>query len=80
MNARRAPGWVLRNHLEDQFPNALWDLLPPDGLPVFGDQSPKEAETSPVPPDHRLGRDDYENLFPSGAKPSRPNPEEPIEH
>jgi hypothetical protein len=32
------------------------------------------------PPDHRLGRDDYENLFPSGAKPSRPNPEEPIEH
>jgi hypothetical protein len=64
MDARRAPGWILNNHPEDQLPNLLRRLFSPNLRPDFGDQSPIRAETCSVPPDDSFGRNDDEGLFP----------------
>jgi hypothetical protein len=64
MDARRAPGWILNNHPEDQLPNLLRRLFSPNLRPDFGNQSPIRAETCSVPPDDSFGRNDDEGLFP----------------
>src|SRR4029077_14342697 len=80
MNARRAPSRILRKHPEDQFSHLLRCLPTPEGRSGPGDHFPVQTKTSPVPPDHRLRRDDNEGLFPSGPEPFCQDPADLIEN
>ena len=60
VDARRAPGWILSNHPEDQLPNLLRCLFSPSLRPNFRNQLPIQAESGPVPPDDRFRVTDNE--------------------
>ena len=74
MDPRRSPGWVLGNHLVNQFPNLLRRRSPSDLSPDSGDQPPVHTITSPLPADDGFGRHDEEGLLPSQAEPRRAEP------
>src|ERR1700730_5540267 len=65
MYPRRSPGWVLRNHLEDQFSNLFWRPSSSNLRPASGDQSPIHTKTSPVPTGYGFRRYDDKSSFPS---------------
>jgi hypothetical protein len=62
MEPRCSPGWVLGNHLENQFPNLLRRLFPSTCLRTLEISSTYE---NPVPADDSFRFDDEESLFPS---------------
>ena len=62
MNPRRAPGPVLRHHLEDQILNVLREIFPADSISHPGDQAPVHAKACPMPTDHGLRRDNDERV------------------
>ena len=77
MDARRAPGRVLGNYLEDQVTNFFGDPSPSKLLANSRDQFPIQPEPCSVPTDNSFGRDDNENLFPSRPESTDRDPEEP---
>ena len=79
MYPRCSPSRILSHHPEDQFPNFPRRRSSPHRRPGPGDQPPVQAETSPVPPDHSLGCNHEQRLFPSGPEPTDGNPEELVE-
>jgi hypothetical protein len=79
MDAWRAPRRILNNHPEDQLSNLLRRLSSPSLCPRSGDQTPVQAETGSVPPDHRFRVDHDKRLFPPGPEPSRQDPKKLIE-
>jgi hypothetical protein len=79
MDAWCSPSWVLGDHPEDQLPHFFRRRPSPDARPGFGDQSPVQTESSPVPTDYGFGRDDDEGLPPSRPDPPCNYPEELIE-
>jgi hypothetical protein len=79
MDAWGSPGWILNNHPKNQLPNLLRCLFSPKLRPDFGDQLPIQAESGPVPPNHRFRGDDNEGLLPAGPNSPSNNPEELIE-
>ena len=65
VDARCAPGWILRDHLEDQIPNLLRDSASATRLaPDFGQDAPIELKSSSVPPNNGVRKNDDENLLP----------------
>ena len=57
VNARRAPGWVLRHHTEDQLSNFRRQFPPTDLFFYLRDQAPVESKTSAMPANHSFGSD-----------------------
>jgi len=80
MDARRSPSPILGHHSEDQFANLFRSLSSPDLPPDLRDRPPIHLKTSPVPADHRLGRDHDERLFPLRPKSTDGNPEKLVEN
>jgi len=76
MNPGRAPGRVLRHHLEDQILNVLREFFPSDSISHLGDQVPVHAKASTMPTDHGLRRDNNERVLPSGPEATGGDPEE----
>jgi hypothetical protein len=80
MDARRAPGWILRNHPKYQVSNLLRNALSSDHSARSGDRPPVQREPSPVP-SHDGFRTHYDQgLLPAGPEPLGNNPEELIDH
>ena len=79
MDARRAPGWVLRDHAKDQITHFLGDPLPADHSTGSGQDTPIQGESGSVPAHHSLRTDDDQSLFPSGPETSCQDPEGLIE-
>ncbi len=75
MDARWSPGWIFRDHAENQFSHFLRSLWSPDSLSDSGNQLPIQAEAGPVPPNDCFWSHNDEALFPSGPEPSCQNPE-----
>ena len=80
MDARRSPGGILRDHLEDQFPHLLWNLSPPNRSSHLGNQLPIQSEAGPMPSDHRFRGDHDECPFPFRPEPLRQHPEDLLEY
>ena len=76
---RRSPGWVLKNHSEDQLPNFFRRLPSSNPRPDSGDQPPIQTEAGPVPADYRFWSDNDEGLLPTGPDSPSNYPEEFIE-
>jgi hypothetical protein len=67
VDARRTPGWILRNHQEDQFTDLLGDSpSTADPFSHFAEHGPVQFESSLVPPSNRFRQDEKERLFPIG--------------
>src|ERR1700730_1236347 len=65
VDARCAPGWILRDHLEDQIPYLLRDSASATRLaPDFGQDAPIELKSSSVPPNNGVRKNDDERLLP----------------
>ena len=79
MNARCAPGWVLRHHPNDQIADFLGNPFAANDPTSSGNCPPIEREARSVPSYDRLRTHDKERLFPSRPEASRQNPEEFIE-
>src|SRR5665213_553818 len=80
VDSGRAPGRILRNHLEDQIPNLLRDSTSPNGSRVHSGQgAPIEPKSSLVPLNDRLGNDDDEKLLPIGPDLASDNPKQFVE-
>ena len=79
MDAWRSPRRILDDHLEDQPPNLLRGWSSANWLPDFGDHSPIQMKTSPVPADHRFWCDNDERQLPTGPDSPSKYPEEPVE-
>jgi hypothetical protein len=80
MDARRAPSWILSDHLEDQLTDLLGD--PPaatDSFSHFAEHGPIESESSLVPPDDGFRLDEKESLAPSRPEAACHHPEQLIE-
>ena len=55
MDARRTPGWILCDHLEDQFTDVLGDSpSTTNAFSHFAEHSPVEFEPSSVPPNNSV--------------------------
>jgi hypothetical protein len=65
VNARRTPRRILCDHLKDQIPDLLRQLLPSHSPSGPGDQTPVQAKTCTMPADDRLRIDEHERLLPS---------------
>ena len=76
---RRALGWILPHHPKDEIHKFLRNPFSADYPAGFGDETPRELVSRSVPSHDGLRAHDDLSLFPSGLKPSRQNPEEPIE-
>jgi hypothetical protein len=76
VNARRPPSRILRNHLEDQLADLLADGSPAQLLSCSGKMPPVKLKTSAVPPDHSIGRNHNQEVFPRKPEAPEPNPEQ----
>ena len=76
MNARRAPGRVMRDHLKDQIPDLFRQLLPSHSPSRPGDQTPVRAKTCTMPADDSLRIDEHERLLPSTPETAGEYPED----
>ena len=79
MNPRSAPCGILGHHAEDQLSQVFVGCLPSEGLSMAREPSPVQAESSPMPADHRLRAHDFEGLLPLGPEPFDEHPEESIQ-
>jgi hypothetical protein len=80
MDARRTPGWILRDHQEDQFTDLLGDSpSTADAFSHFAKHGPVQFESSLVPPSNRFRQDEKERLFPIGPDVARYDPEQFVE-
>jgi hypothetical protein len=80
MDARRTPGWILRDHQEDQFTDLLGDSSSTaDAFSHFAEHGPVQFESSLVPPSNRFRQDEKERLFPIGPDVARYDPEQFVE-
>ena len=74
------PSWILRDHLEDQVAHLFGDSpAAADSFSHFAEHGPIQFEPSLMPPNHRLGEDQKERLFPVGPETARHDPEEFVE-
>ncbi len=77
MDARRTPGWILRDHQEDQFTDLLGDSpSTADAFSHFAEHGPVQFESGLVPPSNRFRQDEKERLFPIGPDVARYDPEQ----
>jgi hypothetical protein len=76
VNARRAPGRALRDHLKDQISDLLRQLLPSHQPPRPGDQTPVQAKPCTMPADDSLRIDEHERLLPSTPETTGEYPED----
>ena len=68
VNARRAPGWVLRHHPEDQLSHFHRQFLPTN---LFsGLRAPVQSKSGTMPAKHRFGSDHQEKPSPVVPKPA----------
>jgi hypothetical protein len=65
VNARRAPGWVLRHHPEDQLSHFRRQFLPTNLFSRLRDPTPVQSKTSAMPANDRLRIDEHARLLPS---------------
>jgi hypothetical protein len=72
MNARRAPGWVLRHHTEDQLPNFRRQFFLPACFLAFEIKLQYRRKTSAMPANDCIRIDEHEGL------PKHPNLSESI--
>ena len=55
MDARRTPGGILCDHLEDQFTDMFGDSSSTNAFSHFAEYGPVQFESSSVPPNNGLG-------------------------
>ena len=79
MNSRRASGWVLDHHANDESPHFLRNPSSANHPAGFGDHTPIKRNSGSVPAHNGLWAHNNESLFPSGPESSRQYPEEFIE-
>ncbi len=80
VNARCAPGWILRHHSENQVANLFGDsLATADRFSHSAEHLPIKFEPGLVPPDHRFRQYEKERLFPIGPEAAGHDPEEFVE-
>lgn len=63
---------------EDQLPDLLTDGSSAQLLSRFGKKPPVELKTTTVPPDHSIGRNRNQGVFPGKPEASEPNPEQVV--
>src|SRR5499427_8114686 len=76
MNARRATGWVLCRHPQDQLPNFARQFFPTDLFPRLPDQTPVQSKTSAMLANDCLRIDEHQRLLPSTPKTTGEYPED----
>src|SRR5438105_11534584 len=76
VNARRAPGWVLRHHTEDQLPNFRGQFFPTDRFSRLRDPTPVQSKTSAMPANDRLRIHEHERLLPGTPETTGEYPED----
>jgi hypothetical protein len=74
MNARRAAGWVLRHHPEDQISDFFLDPVSSSRLVRLRDQAPIQLEACAVLPTDGLRAHQDERTLPARPDPTSPNP------
>jgi hypothetical protein len=78
MDARRAPGWVLNDHAENEFAQFPADTLPARTISPSREPSPVELESRPVPANDGLRLDEDQRLLPTRPEPPQYQPEQLI--
>src|ERR1035438_684335 len=73
VNARRAPGWVLGDHGEDEFAQFFAYALSSHTVPISREPRPIQLESCPMPADDGLRLDENQRPFPSDRKSTRLN-------
>jgi hypothetical protein len=76
VDPRSAPGWVFRNHLENQLTDLFRDRSSAERLMDSGDEPPIQLEARPMPAHNRIGRHDDERSLPGRPEAAQPNPED----
>ena len=80
MDARRTPGWIFRNHPEDQLTDLFGDSpATADSLSRFAEHRPIQFESSLVPPNNSFQRHEKESLLPLRPEAARQHPKQLIE-
>src|SRR3954454_127192 len=78
MDARRAPRRILSFHAADQVSDFFGYLRPPHSRSA-GSPCPKQAVSSAMPRDYRIGLDENECFGPVGPDPTNDHPEQAIQ-
>ena len=76
VNARRAPGWVLRHQPEDQLPHFHRQFLPTDRFSRLRDPTPVQSKPSAMPANDRLRVHEHERLLPGTPETTGEYPED----
>src|SRR5215471_13803788 len=77
VNARRAPGRVLRHHTEDQLPNFRRQFFPADLFSRLRDPTPVQSNSA-MPANDRLRIDQHQRLLPSTPETAGEYPEDSV--
>jgi hypothetical protein len=76
VNARRAPGWVLRHHPEDQLAHFHRQFLPTNLFSGLRDPTPVQSKPSAMPANDRLRVHEHERLLPGTPETTGEYPED----
>jgi hypothetical protein len=78
MNPWRAPGWIVRNHAEDEFAEFNADALPAGTSWMAREPGPIQLEAGPVPSHNGLRLNENQCLPPPGPEPPQYHPEKSV--
>ena len=78
MNPWRAPGWIVRNHAEDEFAEFNADALPAGANWMSREPGPIRLETGPVPLHNGLRLNENQCLPPAGPEAPQYHPEKSL--
>jgi hypothetical protein len=78
MNPWRAPGWIVRNHAEDEFAEFNADALPARTNGMAREPGPIQLEAGPMPSHNGLRLNENQCLPPPGPEPPQNHPEKSV--
>src|SRR5277367_4889335 len=78
MNPRRAPGWILGHHAEDELAEFHADALPAGANAMPREPGPIEPEAGAVPSHHRFRLNENQCLLPARPEPTQNHPEKSV--
>ena len=78
MNPWRAPGWIVRNHAEDEFAEFNADALPARANGMAREPGPIQLEAGPVPSHNGLRLNENQCLPPPGPEAPQYHPEKSV--
>jgi hypothetical protein len=79
VDAWSTPGWVLSDHVEDEFAQFRADALPASANSIQREPSPIHFESGTAPANNSLRLDENQRLLPPRPEPFKRRPEPPVE-